>query len=145
MLCKHWTLAQDQNQKSQQTCGRCDETPQRCDGRGIARKCEAAGGVRIEFSDYILGLWKKIGYSPSNGELANVSSEENDPEVEQNGGSFTPVKVPSGPVEKYTGVRINQFPKEWWESDDVAELLAGVPFEAGAVAAGSIFSGVNMV
>ena len=54
----------------QQTCGRCHETPQKCRGRGVARKCEAEGGTRIEFTDYILKLWERIGYTPAGGEAA---------------------------------------------------------------------------
>ena len=46
----------------QQTCGRCLETSQKCRGRGVAKKCEAEGSTRIEFTDYILGLSKRIGY-----------------------------------------------------------------------------------
>ena len=49
----------------QQTCGRCHETPRKCKGGGIAKKCELQGGVRVDFIDYILDLWKSIGYSPS--------------------------------------------------------------------------------
>ena len=96
--------------EQKQTCGRCHETPQNCKGRGIARKCEAEGGVRIEFCDYILGLWKRIGYSPPSGELESL--EDLDHEAEQVGGKFTPVKVPSADTEKYAGVSISQFPKE---------------------------------
>ena len=48
----------------QQTCGRCHQTPQKCLGKGIAKKCQEVGGERVEFTDYILDLWKKIGYSP---------------------------------------------------------------------------------
>ena len=91
----------------QQTCGRCHETPQKCKGRGIAKKCEAAGGIRIEFTDYIIGLWKKIGYSPTNEDLPDAESEEV-VQVEQ----FTPAKVPVGDLDNYAGVSIRQFPKE---------------------------------
>ena len=83
------------------------ETPQKCRGRGIARKCEAEGGIRIEFSDYILSLWEKIGYSPSNKELPEEESDEV-VQVEH----FTPVKVQVGDPENYAGVSIRQFPKE---------------------------------
>ena len=38
----------------QQTCARCHETPQNCRGGGMARRCEAAGGVKVELSEYIL-------------------------------------------------------------------------------------------
>ena len=114
----------------QQTYGRCHGTPQKCLGKGFARKCEAAGGVKIEFTDYILALWKRIGYFPSKDDLANINSEENEVEVEQIviGGTFTPVKVPSGPVEKYNGVRIKQFPRET-DQGQIMEFLClnGLP------------------
>ena len=45
----------------QQTCARCYQTPQSCKGRRMARKCDAEGGLKFEFTDYILDLWKKIG------------------------------------------------------------------------------------
>ena len=54
----------------QPTCGRCHETPQKCRGRGIARKCDAEGGTKIEFTDYILKLWETIGYTPAGGGAA---------------------------------------------------------------------------
>jgi hypothetical protein len=110
----------------QQTCGRCHETPQKCKVRGIARKCEAEGGIRIEFSDYILGLWERIGYSPANDELhIDVESED----VEQVG-QFTPAKVPVADPENYAGVSIRQFPKET-DHGDIIDFAcrSGLPEE----------------
>ena len=101
----------------QQTCARCHETAQNCRGGGMARRCEAAGGVKVELSEYILGLWEKIGYSPGELEVAAVyddHGEEVDPDLHvspQVGGNFTPDKVLSDP-EKFTGVTVKQFPKE---------------------------------
>ena len=43
-----------------QTCARCFETSQYCMGSGIAKKCEAAGGPRVDFSQHILDMWKRI-------------------------------------------------------------------------------------
>ena len=43
----------------------------------------------MEFNDYILNMWKKIGYSPENVELSEVSDLETD---QQDGGIFTPSK-----------------------------------------------------
>ena len=98
----------------QQTCARCHETPQNCRGGGMARRCEAAGGEKIEFSDNIMELWKKIGYVPGELEVAAVyddHSEEANCVSYQIGGSFTPAKVVSDP-EKFKGVTIKQFPKD---------------------------------
>ena len=112
----------------QQTCGRCHEVPRNCKGRGIAKKCEAEGGVRVEFSDHILGLWRKIGYYPPNGELDAGSLANLDPEVEQVGGTFTPAKVASADPEKFAGVSIRQFPKET-DQGEIMDLLtrSGLP------------------
>ena len=93
----------------QQTCARCYQTPQGCKGRGVAKRCEAAGGVRVEFTDYILELWKKIGYSPDKINFSEVINLETD---QQDGGIFTPAKTSSPNIEKFTGVSIKQFPKE---------------------------------
>ena len=35
----------------QQTCARCYQTPRNCKGKGVARRCEQEGGVRVEFTD----------------------------------------------------------------------------------------------
>ena len=43
-----------------QTCARCHQTAQNCKGKGLARKCEYEGGLKVEFTEYILDLWKKI-------------------------------------------------------------------------------------
>ena len=40
----------------QKTCARCHETARKCKGGGLAKRCEAAAGPKIEFSDYILSL-----------------------------------------------------------------------------------------
>ena len=61
-----------------QTCARCHETAVICKGGAIARRCEAAHGDKVEFSDYILKLWRKIGYSPGEVEMAAIYDEHND-------------------------------------------------------------------
>ena len=43
-----------------QTCARCFKSSDFCMGGGIAQKCEAAGGQRVDFSDFILDMWQKI-------------------------------------------------------------------------------------
>ena len=73
----------------QQTFGRCHQTSQKCVGKGIAKKSQAKGGERVEFTDYILGLWKDIGYSPQNVDLSNGTME--DEAVEVVGGFFHPI------------------------------------------------------
>ena len=94
----------------QQTCGRCHQTPNQCIGRGIARECDAKGGLKIEFSDYIKELWAEIGYSPNSADLnASLNAEED--EIEQVGGVFTPAKAPVRDGQTYVGVVVSRFPK----------------------------------
>ena len=76
-----------------QTCGHCHETPRYCKGGGIAKKCREGDGVRIDFVDHILALWKKIGYSPQNADLTNAVSDDLEAELETQVSAFTPEKV----------------------------------------------------
>ena len=116
-----------------QTCARCHETALICKGGAIARKCEAVQGEKVEFSDYITGLWSKIGYIPGDVEMAAVYDEHGDYDVatgevnQQTGGLFTPAKQVSEP-EKFSGVNIKQFPKDT-DHGDIMEFIveAGLP------------------
>ena len=110
----------------QQTCARCHETAKNCRGGAMARKCEAANGPKVEFSDYILKLWNDIGYLPGDVEMASIYDDHGD-SSEQTGGTFTPIK-PLTNAEKYSGVSIQQFPKET-DSGEIMELLvnSGLP------------------
>ena len=67
-----------------QTCARCFETSQNCPGGGVAKKCEAAGGQKVDFSNYILDMWQKINYNPGEVEIASVFDDHGDIEDEQN-------------------------------------------------------------
>ena len=115
-----------------QTCARCFETAVTCKGGGIARKCEAAQGAKVEFSDFILKLWQEIGYSPGEIEMAAIYDELNtydastDPAA-QKVGIFTPEKQVTEP-EKFSGLSIKQFPKEA-DHGEIMEFLvkAGLP------------------
>ena len=112
-----------------QTCARCHETARTCRGKGMARRCEAAGGQKVEFSDYILNLWKEIGYSPENVELADLDDDaELDSLIQQEGGKFTPVKAPPIDPEKFAGVSLKTFPKDA-DHCEIVELLlvSGLP------------------
>ena len=80
----------------------------------MARKCEAAGGPKIELTDYIMKLWTKIGYAPKDNTLpdeVNVDLESEAALHQQDGGLFTPVKTSSDP-KLYSGVSIKAFPKD---------------------------------
>ena len=117
-----------------QTCARCFETPNKCPGRGMARNCETAGGLRVEFCDYIQNLWETIGYSPENVELSNhLNGDENIPPGEfksQEGGHFTPMRPEPLKDTSFVGVSVKTFPKDV-DHGAVIELLimAGLPEE----------------
>ena len=111
----------------QQTCARCYQTPRNCRGKGMAKKCEAEGGVRVEFTDHILDLWKTIGYSPD--KLGDVQNSESEDSVsQQTGGIFTPKKGPVLDTDKFTGVSIKSFPKDT-DHGEIVEFLVkcGLP------------------
>ena len=115
-----------------QTCARCHQTPIDCKGGAIARRCEAAQGTKVEFSEYILKLWEKIGYAPGEVEMAAVYDEDTEYEEsshnqKQIGGTFTPPQKMSEP-EKFSGVSIKQIPRDT-DHGDVMEFLieAGLP------------------
>ena len=109
-----------------QTCARCFKSSEFCMGGGIARKCEAAGGQRVDFSDFILDMWQKIGYSPQEIEVATLYDDHGDLEVgalmsppsQQTGGAFTPPKVQTQ-EKMFTGIMIKNIPRE----SDVGEIV----------------------
>ena len=106
----------------QQTCARCLEPASKCKGKGLARKCELEGGLKADFTDYILDLWGKIGYSPSAQLVSDVNDEhEFDAVNQQDGGVFTPPKI-SSDSESFKGVSIKGIPKDT-DQAQVIELL----------------------
>ena len=52
------------------------QVPQICRGRGVAKRCEAEGSVKVEFKDYILDLWQKIEYTPANFDISEIDDNE---------------------------------------------------------------------
>ena len=106
----------------QHTCGRCHKTSDYCKGGAIARKCEAHGGIKVDFKDYIRELWDRIGYSPQEDDLSHLENEIQ--QVEH----FTPLKVQEFPVENFTGVCIKQFPRDM-DHGNILEFLCtkGLP------------------
>ena len=105
-------------------------------GGGIARRCEAAGGERVEFSDYILEMWAKIGYSPQEVEIASLYDEHNvsgdispTPASPQEGGMFTPPKAQNH-SDKFEGVILKNIPRDS-DTDSVFQILhnSGLPQE----------------
>ena len=110
----------------QQTCGRCHKTPKHCKGGGIAKKCQAEGGARIEFTDYILDLWKSVGYSPAEANLTPDMNVEDD--TEENTEKFTPAKYPVATNDIFCGVSISRYPKDI-DQGQIVEMLCrlGLP------------------
>ena len=116
-----------------QTCARCHQTARTCKGRGLAKLCEERNGEKVDFVDYILSLWKDIGYSPeSEFDLEELSDEEEFAIVEEDGGQFTPTKKPDPETDPdmYNGVCIRSFPPGT-DKCNVIELLmaSGLPEE----------------
>ena len=108
-----------------QTCARCFLSANHCPGGGLAKKCEIAGGQKIEFSDYILDMWKKIGHNPADVEVATLYDDHG----YQEGGTFTPTKVQSEPNE-FKGVILKNIPKES-DHGDIFQFLhkSGLPLD----------------
>ena len=68
------------------------------------------GGPKVEYTDYILDLWKRIGYSNNTIELEGARDTDTENYVpQQTGGSFTPLKGSPPDTDKYNGVSINSF------------------------------------
>ena len=113
----------------QQTCARCHQVPGQCRGKGVARKCEAEGGEKVEFLDYIYDLWARIGHNPSEpvveDGLALGHDQETDsgPQVSQHGaGGGVSVKAGQDPT-LFTGVSIRSFDKDQDQGNIVDFLL----------------------
>ena len=113
-----------------QSCARCFETARTCRGGAIARKCEAQNGPKVEFSDYIQDLWKKIEYVPGMVEMAAIYDDHGEAADELVGGQFSPDIRRSEP-EKFGGISIKQFPRDT-DSGEIIEFLvnAGLPESA---------------
>ena len=111
----------------QQTCGNCHETPRNCKGRGIAKRCKAEGGARVDFTDYILSLWKRIGYTPQTLNLMDDVNDNTEEEHVQQVDAFTPAKSRADDA-VFAGVHIKQFPREY-DQGEVMEFLcrSGLP------------------
>ena len=111
----------------QQTCGRCFQVSSGCIGKGVARRCEAAGGAKKDFKVYIAELWSKIGYNPNIEVNGSDSEDDLDSEVnKQIGGTFTPIKSAESLPYAFAGVTIRQIPSDI-DHGEVMEFL----FEAG--------------
>ena len=113
-----------------QTCGRCHQTSKTCKGKCIARKCQEAGGDKVDFVQYILSLWRHIGYSPDQMPPSDINEAEEEEIVTQEGGNFTPPKVKDDVKNVFTGICIKRISQET-DHCEVVELLKieGLPEE----------------
>ena len=101
---------------------RCFQVPRHFKGKGLAHRCEAEGGLKVDYSIYIASLWEDIGYVPPRTD-ATFDLEE-DELNQQVGGGFTPFKTVSSPS-KFSGVSIKKFPDNI-DHGDIIELLTGL-------------------
>ena len=97
-------------------CFRCYKVDRECVGRGLARECEANGGLKVFFSDHILDFWKKIKYAPDETFTTADLETENDVEV-QVGGNFTPkggpkIGIGNKDQSSFGAVSVKWFPKK---------------------------------
>lgn len=71
---------------NEKTCGRCHQSPRNCPGDGLARQCQAAGGVRVQLSDHMRKLWEEIGFKPTSFTLPTNedTSDEMDKPISEN-------------------------------------------------------------
>ena len=111
----------------QQTCGRCLKSSKHCRGKGIAKRCEAEGGLKADFSDYIKEVWRKVGYTPEDKDSRKLTEGAHSELVAQEGGEFTPAKVTSS-IDKFTGISLKNIPKDT-DHGLIVELLikSGLP------------------
>ena len=72
------------------SCYRCLKVSNECLGRGIAKDCEAAGGVRKLLFDHMKEFWQTINYTPDDSAIRSDILEEDDIMAHQIGGQFTP-------------------------------------------------------
>ena len=101
------------------TCGRCHKTAAHCPGGGWARACEEKEGARVTLIDHIKGLWKEIGFEPSN---FGLEGDDDSEDVEIRGGThFTPThrkqEITPAEASKFTGVAVKNLPKDIPEND----------------------------
>ena len=106
----------------QPTCGRCHLIASRCKGGGLAKNCEAKGGQKVDFYDYIKQLWRELDYYPEDADDSNHYEDVTQTDM------FTPQKVNSFPVDQFNGVCIKQIPRNT-DHGDILQFLCenGLP------------------
>ena len=107
------------------TCGRCHRFSEDCQGDGIAADCEEAGGERVNLSDWMKKLWKKIGFTPEAFELSDDCEKKND--ISSDTERFPKIpeeksKPKQSDVEKYRGVTVKNFPSSL-KDEEILDFL----------------------
>ena len=115
---------------NKKTCARCHQTADVCKGEALAADCEENGGYRIPLSEHMKKLWESVNFRPSNFQLA---VEQHDLDANLGGDvtinkktTFSPnIKRPEPTkedIQKYTGISINNFPKDQAKTDIIKFL-----------------------
>ena len=110
------------------TCGRCHQGPGLCPGGGIARECQDMGGQKKDLIEHMKELWNQIGFSPTSFKIPERVSDDADDSDNLGGDQKIlnmfnfPRQGPKQPLstteeDKFTKVRINNFPLEISPSD----------------------------
>ena len=104
----------------QPTCARCHQVPGQCKGKGVAKKCDAEGGKKVDFLDYIYDLWARIGHNPSEPVLEEGLTEghEEDTQLQSQGTAGNSGQDPS----QFTGVSIRSLNREQ-DQGEIVEFL----------------------
>ena len=90
---------------NEKTCGRCHKPARQCQGGGLARNCEEAGGARIHLHDHMRKVWEEVGFVPSSFELP--SNEEDNRENDQ------PIAASERLERKNPGAPVTRSDMEW--------------------------------
>ena len=108
-------------------CYRCFKIESDCPGKGLARDCEANGGPKVLFSEYVTEFWKKINFNPSDSSAVDGLETENNIDI-QVGGEFSPKQARAELVtdklmqSKYGSVCVKWFPKKA-DQGDIKQFL----------------------
>ena len=100
---------------NEKTCGRCHKVARDCLGAGIARDCDAQGGIRVQLSDHMRKIWSEIGFCPTSFELPDSVEDEGDKPISETNSFQRPAQViknSEADQERYVGLKINNFPLE---------------------------------
>ena len=113
---------------NEKTCGRCHEPARSCLGKGMAKDCDLAGGMRVILSDHMKKIWREIGFQPASFTLptGDDANEENDIPISENSRFRRSDKLAdqSGDIEdKFVGMTIANISLECTD-EEVRKFIA---------------------